>query len=68
MKGSREGSRNSRKRRLRRRIAITLVALAAFFALPLLVPTGASTAVAAGPCDLSPDLAPEIVGSGVDGL
>ncbi|MFC3985919.1 type IV secretion system protein [Streptosporangium jomthongense] len=68
MKGSREGSRNSRKRRLRRRIAITLVALAAFFALPMLVPTGDSTAVAAGPCDLSPDLAPEIVGSGVDGL
>ncbi|MEV4095191.1 hypothetical protein [Streptosporangium saharense] len=68
MKGSREGSRNTRKRRLRRRIAVTLVALAAFFALPLLVPTGGSTAVAAGPCDLSPDLAPEIVGSGVDGL
>ncbi|MGV9771297.1 type IV secretion system protein [Streptosporangium sp. NPDC003464] len=68
MKGSRKGLKNSRKGRLRRRIVIALVALAAFLALPLLSPAGTSTAVAAAPCDLSPDLAPEVVGSGVDGL
>ncbi|GAA4222945.1 hypothetical protein FHR32_001799 [Streptosporangium album] len=61
MKGSRKG-------RLRRRIAVALVALAAFLALPMLLPTGTPTAAAAAPCDLSPDLTPEIVDSGVDGL
>ncbi|WP_433245207.1 type IV secretion system protein [Streptosporangium sp. CA-135522] len=68
MKSSGKGLKNSRKGRLGKRIAIALVALAAFLALPLLSPAGTSTAVAAAPCDLSPDLAPEVVGSGVDGL
>ncbi|WP_344927243.1 type IV secretion system protein, partial [Streptosporangium carneum] len=68
MKGSLKGREHSRKRRLRRRIAIALMAMAAFLALPLLLPTGPSATAAAAICDLSPDLAPEIVGSGVDGL
>ncbi|GHE29443.1 hypothetical protein GCM10017673_35020 [Streptosporangium violaceochromogenes] len=68
MKGSRKGREQSRKGRLRRRVAIGLVALAAFLALPALLPTGTPTAVAAAPCDLSPDLSPEVVGAGVDGL
>ncbi|MEU7988599.1 type IV secretion system protein [Streptosporangium canum] len=68
MKVSRKGLKGSRKGRLGKRIAIALVALTAFLALPLLAPAGTPTAVAAAPCDLSPDLAPEVVGSGVDGL
>ncbi|MEU9835968.1 type IV secretion system protein [Streptosporangium sp. NPDC048047] len=64
--GSRKGKRSPRSR-LRRRIAIALVALTAFLALPLVFPGEGSVAVAA-PCDLSPDLTPEVVGSGVDGL
>ncbi|MFF0249772.1 type IV secretion system protein [Streptosporangium sandarakinum] len=64
--GSRKGKRGSRSR-LRRRVAIALVALTAFLALPLVFPEGGSVAIAA-PCDLSPDLTPEVVGSGVDGL
>ncbi|MFJ2028896.1 type IV secretion system protein [Streptosporangium sp. NPDC087985] len=60
MKGPRKG-------RLLRRIAITLVALTGFLALPVLLPAAVPTAAAA-PCDLSPDLTPELVGSGVDGL
>ncbi|WP_268246387.1 type IV secretion system protein [Streptosporangium pseudovulgare] len=43
------------------------MALTAFLALPLVFPEGGSVAIAA-PCDLSPDLTPEVVGSGVDGL
>ncbi|WP_239316612.1 type IV secretion system protein [Planobispora longispora] len=43
------------------------MAFTAFAALPLVFPTGGSIAAAA-PCDLSPDLAPEVVGAGVDGL
>ncbi|WP_344969861.1 type IV secretion system protein, partial [Streptosporangium fragile] len=58
----------SRKGRLRRRIAISLVALTAFLALPLVFPAQTSTAVAAAPCDLSPDLSPEVVDGGLDGL
>ncbi|GAA3442197.1 type IV secretion system protein [Planomonospora venezuelensis] len=54
-------------RRVRRRIAVALLAFTAFMALPLVFPAGGSVAAAA-PCDLSPDLAPEIVGGGVDGL
>lgn len=68
MKGSRKGRGHSRRGRLTKRIAIALVALAAFLVLPMLLPTGTSTAVAAAPCDLSPDLSPEVAGSGVDGL
>jgi len=63
--GSRAGSRRGR---LGRRIAIGLVVLAAFLALPLAFPGDTSTAVAAAPCDMSPDLSPDIVGGGVDGL
>ncbi|GAA3408035.1 type IV secretion system protein [Streptosporangium vulgare] len=54
--------------RLGRRIAIGLVALAAFFALPLAFPGDTTTAVAAAPCDMSPDLSPDMVAGGVDGL
>ncbi|MFC7647786.1 hypothetical protein ACFQX6_50330 [Streptosporangium lutulentum] len=67
-KGSGKEKKGSRRRRLGRRIAIGLVVLSAFLALPLVFPAETSTAVAAAPCDLSPDLAPEIVGGGVDGL
>ncbi|GIH91480.1 type IV secretion system protein [Planobispora siamensis] len=64
----RSGRRPERPRgRVGRRIAVALVALVAFMALPLVFPTGGSVAAAA-PCDLSPDLAPEVVGAGVDGL
>jgi hypothetical protein len=55
----------ARRSRLRRRIAVALVAFVAFLAVPLALPTGLA---AAAPCDLSPDLTPEIVGGGVDGL
>ncbi|MEV4296977.1 type IV secretion system protein, partial [Microbispora rosea] len=61
---TREGGR--RGRRVRRTLALLLVAFAAFVTLPLVFPTGTASAV--GPCDLSPSLAPEIVGGGVDGL
>lgn len=44
------------------------MALSAFLVVPLVLPAETSTAVAAAPCDLSPDLAPEVVGGGVDGL
>lgn len=64
-RGARKGSRRGR---LGRRIAIGLVALAAFLALPLVFPDDTSTAVAAAPCDMSPDLSPDIVAGGVDGL
>ncbi|WP_245647073.1 type IV secretion system protein [Microtetraspora niveoalba] len=49
----------------RRRLALLLVVFAAFLTLPLVL---SSTASAAGVCDLSPALAPEIVDGGVDGL
>ncbi|MFF3438135.1 type IV secretion system protein [Streptosporangium sp. NPDC002721] len=65
-RGSRE--RASRRGRLGRRVAIGLVALAAFLALPLVFPDDTSTAVAAAPCDMSPDLSPDMVAGGVDGL
>ncbi|MEU6427460.1 type IV secretion system protein [Microbispora sp. NPDC046973] len=55
-----------RGRRIRRSLALLFVAFAAFVTLPLVFPTGTASAV--GPCDLSPNLAPEIVGGGVDGL
>ncbi|MGJ6961169.1 type IV secretion system protein [Streptosporangium sp. G11] len=64
-RGSRAGSRRGR---LGRRIAIGLVVLAAFLALPLVFPDDTSTAVAAAPCDMSPDLSPDMVAGGVDGL
>ncbi|GAA2369712.1 type IV secretion system protein [Nonomuraea africana] len=55
------------KGRLRRRLTLALVLLVGMLALPLALPSG--TAAAAAPfCDLSPDLAPQLVGSGVDGL
>ncbi|GGK68509.1 hypothetical protein Ppa06_28250 [Planomonospora parontospora subsp. parontospora] len=62
------GRRRTRGRRLGRRLAVALVAFVALTALPLVFPAGGSIAAAAAPCDLSPDLAPEIVGGGVDGL
>ncbi|MFC4058345.1 type IV secretion system protein [Planomonospora corallina] len=65
MKGTDDRPRRSRRRR--RGLAAVLVAFVAFTALPLVFPTGGSIAAAA-PCDLSPDLAPEVVGGGVDGL
>lgn len=43
MKVSRKGLKSSRKGRLGKRIAIALVALTAFLALPLLSPAGAPT-------------------------
>ncbi|WP_311931779.1 type IV secretion system protein [Microbispora sp. H11081] len=61
---TREGGR--RGRRIRRSLALLFVAFAAFVTLPLVFPS--ETASAVGPCDLSPALAPEIVGGGVDGL
>ncbi|GGO09045.1 hypothetical protein GCM10010116_18310 [Microbispora rosea subsp. aerata] len=60
---TREGGR--RGRRVRRTLAGLFVAFVAFVTLPLIFPTGTASA---GPCDLSPALAPEIVGGGVDGL
>jgi uncharacterized membrane protein YgcG len=51
---------------VRRKLALLLVAFAAFVIVPFAFP--ADTASAAGPCDLSSELAPEIVGGGVDGL
>nr|BFE83504.1 hypothetical protein GCM10020093_061050 [Planobispora longispora] len=66
--GTRPGGRGKRRPGgWRRRIVVALVAFTAFAALPLVFPTGGSIAAAA-PCDLSPDLAPEVVGAGVDGL
>ncbi|MEU7912643.1 type IV secretion system protein, partial [Microbispora bryophytorum] len=61
---AKEGAR--RGRRIRRTLALLFVAFAAFVTLPLIFPS--DTASAVGPCDLSPALAPEIVGGGVDGL
>ncbi|GIH69243.1 type IV secretion system protein [Sphaerimonospora thailandensis] len=58
-----------RLRRRRRRLVLFLVAFtafAAFVTLPLVFPSGTASAV--GPCDLSADLAPEMVGGGIDGL
>ncbi|WP_066938335.1 type IV secretion system protein [Microtetraspora fusca] len=49
----------------RRRLALLLVVVGAFLTLPLVL---SGTASAAGVCDLSPALAPEIVDGGVDGL
>jgi hypothetical protein len=51
--------------RLRRRLAVGLLLFMGLLALPLAMPTGMAVAA---PCDLSPDLAPEIVGGGMDGL
>ncbi|WP_327047870.1 type IV secretion system protein [Microbispora sp. NBC_01189] len=62
--GAKEGGR--RGGRLRRSLALLFVAFAAFVTLPLVFPAG--TASADGICELSPKLAPEIVGGGVDGL
>ncbi|GAA3028629.1 type IV secretion system protein [Streptosporangium longisporum] len=64
----RGGEGRVRGGRLGRRIAVGLVMLAAFLALPLVLPSDTSTAVAAAPCDMSPDLSPDIVAGGVDGL
>ncbi|GLW07421.1 hypothetical protein Misp01_25510 [Microtetraspora sp. NBRC 13810] len=55
-----------RRGRLRRRLALGLVVFLGFITLPLVLPSG--TAVAAGPCDLSANLTPDIVDGGVDGL
>ncbi|MEW9529153.1 type IV secretion system protein [Microbispora sp. NPDC049125] len=54
------------RRRLPRVLALLLATFALFVTLPFVFP--ADTAGAAGPCDLSPALAPEIAGGGVDGL
>lgn len=61
----RAGRRGNRRTRLLRRLAITLAAAVGLVLLPLAFPS--STAVAA-PCDMSGDLTPAVVGSGVDGL
>src|SRR5690606_17475483 len=56
-------------RRLRRRLILLLVgavAFVAFVSLPFVFP--ANTAGAVGLCDLSSDLAPEMVNGGIDGL
>ncbi|NUT44372.1 MAG: hypothetical protein HOV86_30690, partial [Thermoactinospora sp.] len=47
--------------RRRRLWTVVLLLLVGFFVMP-------GSAVADGPCDLSPDLTPEVVGSSVDGL
>ncbi|SDG90061.1 TrbL/VirB6 plasmid conjugal transfer protein [Sinosporangium album] len=59
-----EGRRRKRGR-LRRRIALVLVAFIGVLTLPLVF---GSAPAAAGPCDLSADLAPEVVGNSMDGL
>ena len=53
-------------RRWRRKIVLVLAILASVLVVPIAF--SPTVAGAAGPCDLSPDLAPEIVGGGVDGL
>ncbi|GII93144.1 type IV secretion system protein [Sinosporangium siamense] len=57
--------RRRKRGRLRKRIALILVAFVGVLALPLIL---GSTPAAAGPCDLSPELAPEVVGNSMDGL
>ncbi|WP_344950750.1 type IV secretion system protein [Sphaerisporangium flaviroseum] len=52
-------------RRLRRKVVVVLAILASVVVVPIVV---SPTAALAAPCDMSPDLAPEIVGGGVDGL
>ncbi|MFC4532575.1 hypothetical protein ACFO60_17510 [Sphaerisporangium dianthi] len=56
----------TRGRRLRRRIVLILALLAGVVVLPIAF--SPTVAGAAGPCDLSPELSPEIVGGGMDGL
>ncbi|RBQ18579.1 hypothetical protein DP939_18985 [Spongiactinospora rosea] len=60
------GRKARRGRRIRKAVGIALIAFVGLVAVPFAVPTTASAAVPI--CDLSPDLAPEIVGGGVDGL
>lgn len=54
------------KVRLPRRLALALALLAGILIVPIVI--GGIQPASAGPCDLSPDLAPELIGSGVDGL
>ncbi|MEV6982420.1 type IV secretion system protein [Sphaerisporangium sp. NPDC051017] len=56
----------SRGARLRRRALVVLAILVGVVVVPIAF--SPTVAGAAGPCDLSPDLAPEIVGAGMDGL
>ena len=55
----------SRRVRLWRRVALALAAAVGIVFLPLAFPTNYA---AAAPCDMSGDLTPAVVGSGVDGL
>ncbi|NUR91058.1 MAG: hypothetical protein HOY71_43880, partial [Nonomuraea sp.] len=52
--------------KVRRLVLCALALLAGLLVVPIAV--GGIQPAAAGPCDLSPDLAPELIGSGVDGL
>ncbi|MDF2712142.1 MAG: hypothetical protein K0R62_7794 [Nonomuraea muscovyensis] len=54
------------KIRLPRRLSLVLALMVGVLAVPLVV--GGLSPAAAGPCDLSPQLTPEVVGSGVDGM
>jgi len=54
-----------RRRRLVRRIALALAATIGLALAPLAFPNAAAVAA---PCDMSGDLTPAVVGSGVDGL
>lgn len=54
-----------RRRRLVRRVALALVAAIGLALAPLAFPNSAAVAA---PCDMSGDLTPAVVGSGVDGL
>ncbi|MGN9784752.1 type IV secretion system protein [Nonomuraea sp. ZG12] len=52
--------------RLSRRLTLALVVLLGILVVPLVV--GSMSPAAAAPCDLSGELAPEVIGSGTDGL
>ncbi|MET7465315.1 type IV secretion system protein [Nonomuraea sp. NPDC005501] len=54
------------KVRLPRRLALALALIAGILVVPLVV--GGMSPAAAAPCDLSPALTPEVIGSGVDGM
>ncbi|GII53012.1 hypothetical protein Pth03_14010 [Planotetraspora thailandica] len=51
---------------MRKIVLVVAAFVVAFLSLPLLF--SPDTASAAGPCDFSPQMAPELVGGGVDGL
>ncbi|MEU8245360.1 type IV secretion system protein [Nonomuraea sp. NPDC048916] len=54
------------KIRLPRRLALVLALIAGLFVVPLVV--GGLSPAAAAPCDLSPELTPEVIDSGLGGM